>query len=92
MYKVLTKVNCPHCQGTKVVKNGHKKDGTQNFLCKPCGKQFQQAYRYKGADPKTKHLIVSMLLRNSSIRDIETVLETAIKIIFQTWNYDYHTF
>jgi hypothetical protein len=33
-----------------------------------------------------------MLLRNSSIRDIETVLETAIKIIFQTWNYDYHTF
>jgi transposase-like protein len=56
MYKkVLTKVNCPHCQGTKVVKNGHKKDGTQNFLCKPCGKQFQQAYRYKGADPKTKH-------------------------------------
>ncbi|WP_448528916.1 IS1 family transposase [Raineya sp.] len=77
MSKVLTKVNCPHCQGTKVVKNGRKKDGTQNFLCKSCGKQFQQAYRYKGADPKIKHLIVSMLLRNSGIRDIATVLQVS---------------
>jgi IS1 family transposase len=77
MCEVLTKVNCHHCQGTKVVKNGRKKDGTQNFLCKSCGKQFQQAYRYKGADPKIKHLIVSMLLRNSGIRDIATVLQVS---------------
>ncbi|WP_101359908.1 transposase-like zinc-binding domain-containing protein [Raineya orbicola] len=38
MSEVLTKVNCPHCQSTKVVKNARKKDGTQNFLCKSCGK------------------------------------------------------
>jgi transposase-like protein len=32
MCEVLTKVNCPHCQGAKVVKNGRKKDGTQNLV------------------------------------------------------------
>ncbi|GAB4344317.1 MAG: hypothetical protein OHK0038_24500 [Flammeovirgaceae bacterium] len=77
MCEVLTKVNCPRCHSTKVVKNGHKKDGTQNFLCKSCRKQFQLFYRYNGADPKNKHLIVSMLLRNSGIRDIETVLKVS---------------
>ncbi|WP_101359341.1 transposase-like zinc-binding domain-containing protein [Raineya orbicola] len=35
----IHKLNCPHCQGTNVVKNGRKKDETQNFLCKSCGKQ-----------------------------------------------------
>jgi len=77
MCEISTKVTCPHCQGTKVVKNGHKKDGTQNFLCKCCAKQFQFSYRYKGANPKNKRLIVSMLLRNSGIRDIETVLKVS---------------
>ncbi len=45
MCEITTKVNCPHCQSAKVVKNGHKKDGTQNFLCKSCGKQLQSMYK-----------------------------------------------
>ena len=29
---------CPFCGGTHVVKNGKRKDGTQKYLCKECGR------------------------------------------------------
>lgn len=74
MCEITIEVACPHCQKSKVVKNGHKKDGRQNFLCRYCGKQFVYSYLNKGADPKIKHLISSMLLRNCGIRDIAQVL------------------
>jgi insertion element IS1 protein InsB len=75
MCEIQTIVICPHCQGTKVNKNGHKKGGIQNFLCKDCKKQFQFSYKYNGANPITKRLKISMLLRNCGIRDIETILQ-----------------
>jgi IS1 family transposase len=84
MCEISTKVVCPHCRGANVVKNGHKKDGTQNFLCKACGKQFQCVYKYQGANPATKHLIVSMLLRNSGIRDIQTILKVSRGCVLHT--------
>lgn len=31
---------CPHCGGTHVVRNGHRKDGKQRFVCRDCGKSF----------------------------------------------------
>lgn len=81
MCEITLKVTCPHCQGTKVIKNGHKKDGTQNFLCKDCRKQFQSVYKNNGANPITQQRIVSMLLRNSGIRDIETVLKVSRRCV-----------
>jgi insertion element IS1 protein InsB len=67
-------MNTPHCSSDEVSKNGEKPNGRQNFLCKHCGKQFQQDYQYKGSDPATKSLIQIMLLRNCGVRDIETIL------------------
>jgi transposase-like protein len=29
---------CPFCGGTHVVKNGTRKDGTQKYICKECGR------------------------------------------------------
>lgn len=84
MCEILTKVTCPHCHGANVIKNGHKKDGTQNFLCKSCRKQFQFSYKNNGANPSIKHLIVSLLLRNSGIRDIEMVLKVSRRCILDT--------
>ena len=77
MSKITIKINCPHCRGDKVWKNGNKRNGKQNFLCKICGKQFQREYSYSGADPAKQVLIKRMLLRNSGIRDIEAVLEVS---------------
>jgi insertion element IS1 protein InsB len=77
MCEISTKVTCPHCHGANIVKNGHKKSGIQNFLCKDCKKQFQLNYKYNGAKPSIKRLIISMLLRNCGIRDIETILQVS---------------
>lgn len=65
---------CPHCSSSGVVKNGIKSTGKQNFQCKDCTKQFQAEYQNKGADPKQRQRVVAMLLHNSGIRDIESVI------------------
>lgn len=69
MCQINIKVNCPHCHSTKVVKNGKKRTGMQNFLCRPCGKQFQYAYFYQGSNPLVKSQVKSSLLHGSGIRD-----------------------
>lgn len=64
---------CPHCCGTKIVRNGRKGSGRQNYLCKGCGKQFQAHYLYKGCDQKNRQLVLRMLVRGSGIRDCSAV-------------------
>src|SRR3712207_3027629 len=81
MCEILIKINCPHCQSNKVVKNGKKKNGTQNLLCRLCKKQFQPSYRYKGANPAIKQLMLRLLERNSGIRDIEALLQVSRRCI-----------
>ena len=78
MSNVQIQVNCPYCQGSKVVKNGKKKTGQQNFLCRQCGKQFQYAYAKKGSNPAIKQLIVRMLIRNVGIRDSAWILGVSL--------------
>ena len=62
MSQIIIKLNCPHCFSSKVVKNGRKKNGQQNYLCKTCGKQFQHEYLYWGADMTIKRLIINLLV------------------------------
>ncbi|MCS6794763.1 MAG: hypothetical protein NZ516_02265 [Raineya sp.] len=38
-------------------------------MCRDCGKQFQSHYKYAGANPTIKNLIIRMLSRNSGIQD-----------------------
>lgn len=66
--------SCPYCLSAKVVRNGKKKSGAQNYLCKSCGKQFQAEYLYWGRDKKVKDQILPMLLRGSGVRDCAVVL------------------
>ena len=35
---------CPLCGCIHVVRNGHRKDGTQRYVCKDCGKSFRDCY------------------------------------------------
>ena len=81
MFEVLIKINCPHCQSSKIVKNGKKKNGQQNLLCRGCKKQFQLSYQYQGANPATKRLILRLLERNNGIRDIQALLGVSRKCI-----------
>lgn len=67
-------IYCPHCYCSKVVKNGKKVTGQQNFKCKDCAKQFLHEYLYWGADPANKCLMSRMLVRGSGVSDIAQVL------------------
>jgi insertion element IS1 protein InsB len=57
----------------KVVKNGVKRTGRQNSLCRACGKRFQFEYAKAGCRPASKQLALRMLVRNSGVRDVEQV-------------------
>ncbi len=70
MSKVIQKLNCPHCHSAKVVKNGKKSNGQQNYKCQSCNKQFQDEYFYNACNPAIKELMKRMLLRGSGVRDI----------------------
>lgn len=62
-------MSCPCCQGAKIVRNGKKRYGKQNYLCRGCGRQFQEEYQYKGCEPLSKRLLLQCLCRGSGIRD-----------------------
>uniref|UniRef100_UPI00301CB437 IS1 family transposase n=1 Tax=Pontibacter sp. 13R65 TaxID=3127458 RepID=UPI00301CB437 len=73
MCEITIQLKCPYCHSLKVVKNGVKKTGKQNFLCRGCGKQFQHGYLKPGCKPEVKQLVLKLLVRNSGIRDVEAV-------------------
>jgi len=81
MCEILIKINCRHCQSSKVVKNGKKKNGVQNLLCCSCQKQFLSQYHNKGADSEIKQLVIRLLERNNGIQDIEELLGISRKCI-----------
>lgn len=93
---------CPRCRGMKVVCNGIKRNGRQNFLCKGCKKQFQTEYVYKACEVKNTELVMKLLCRDSGIRDCEavsgvshgTVLkwikEAAAQIVLKPSKYSYN--
>jgi len=77
MCELKVKVKCPHCLSAKVVKNGKKPSGVQNFLCRSCGKQFQWEYLYQGAAPEVQAQMTRNLLHGSGIRDTAKVCSTS---------------
>ena len=82
--KLQIEVVCPDCCSTKVVRNGVKKTGKQNLLCKDCRRQFQCEYRNKGSDPQVKEKLVKMLVRGSGIRDCMAVLGVSFCCVLAT--------
>ena len=75
--------SCPHCLSAKVVGNGRKKSGAQNYLCKGCGKQFQKEYLYWGANKRVRDKVLPMLLRGSGVRDTAAVLGISLNCVLR---------
>ncbi|MDR0393544.1 MAG: IS1 family transposase [Tannerella sp.] len=73
--KIKIELNCPHCQGTKIKKNGKKSYGKQNYLCKKCGRQFigDHALDYKGCHSSMIKRILLMMVRGIGVRDISVI-------------------
>ena len=68
----------------KIVKNGVKKTGRQNLLCRDCKRKFQVEYQNKGADPQVKANLIKMLLRGSVVRDCMAVLSVSFCCVLTT--------
>ena len=71
-------VQCPHCQGSEVVKYGTTSNGKARYRCQQeatCGRTFLRTYAYPGCRPAVKQQRVEMVLNGSGIRDIARVLQ-----------------
>ncbi|WP_299466634.1 IS1 family transposase [uncultured Microscilla sp.] len=83
MCEITIKISCPHCHSSKIVKNGLKKTGHQNYLCRGCGKQFQHEYIYQGANPTIGIQLRNLLLRGNSLSDCKAILGVGFQFILK---------
>src|SRR4051795_230244 len=69
---VYIPVQCPHCQGTEVMKAGKQANGTQRYQCQngQCARRiFLLQYQDRGRMPEIRRQVVDMALNGSGIRD-----------------------
>jgi transposase-like protein len=69
--------NCPDCNSTHVVKNGHIHNGKQNFMCRDCGREFVENPTKKLISQETKDLIDKLLLERISLAGIARVTDVS---------------
>jgi transposase-like protein len=77
---ITIELKCPHCHSPKITRNGKKHNGTQNYRCSCCGRQFigDHQMTYHGCLSWIVQMVKIMLVRGIGIRDISTVLEISI--------------
>lgn len=81
--QITITLHCPNCQGTRIVKNGFKSYGKQNYLCKDCHRQFVGDHNltYKGCRSDIYSKILLLLVRGVGIRDATVIGQISIKKI-----------
>ena len=67
---------CPHCHSPGIVQNGHKRNGSQNYRCKNCGKRFISDHQkiYRGGLSRIPAVVKIMTVRGNGVRDIRAIL------------------
>jgi transposase-like protein len=68
-------IQCPHCGGNDLQKNGKSGGVTQRWFCKGCKKYFRLEYRYNACRQGVKEKIIEMTLNSSGVRDTGRVLK-----------------
>ncbi|MDR3046483.1 MAG: IS1 family transposase, partial [Bacteroidales bacterium] len=58
-------MECSHCHGNDLVRNGKSGNGTQKWQCNSCKKHFRLDYRYKAWEAGTKEKIIELTLNSS---------------------------
>ena len=84
--KITIEIICPACHSANIVRNGKKRNGPQNYLCKNCARQFISDHEktYRGALWFIPELIKMMLVRGSGIRDICYTLGVSMWKVLKT--------
>ena len=83
--KITIELLCPHCQSKSIVKNGHKRNGSQNYWCKSCKKQFVSDHekKYFGTLSWITSLIKMMIVHGNGVRDISSILKISTKTVLK---------
>jgi transposase-like protein len=73
-------ITCPRYHSPSITRNGKKSNGTQNYICKDCGRQFASGHEmtYRGCLPRVVSLVKTMLVRGTGIRDTSAVLNISV--------------
>jgi len=66
-------MQCPRCQSTRIVKNGHIHSGKPKWMCKDCRRQFVENPQQRRISAETKTLIDKLLLERISLAGIVRV-------------------
>ena len=77
-------MQCPKCQGTRVVKNGTIHNGKPKWMCKDCRRQFVEAPTQRRISDATKQLVDKLLLERISLSGIVRVTGVSLR-----WLQDY---
>jgi len=79
-------LKCPHCHSPPIVRNGKKRNHTQNYLCKTSRTQFISDHErtYNGTLSTIVNSIKLMFVRGVGIRDISVILKISIGKVLQT--------
>ena len=63
-------MQCPTCQGTRVIKNGTIHNGKPKWKCKECGRQFVAEPNQRRISDETKQTIDKLLLERVSLAGV----------------------
>ena len=68
-----------------IVRNGHKRNGSQNYRCKNCGRQFIGDYQkiYRGSLSWIPAAVKIMMVRGNGVRDIGAILHISLRKVLQ---------
>ena len=83
---ITIELRCPRCNDNNLARNGKKRNGTQNYLCNACGRQFirDDQRTYIGTLLCVTGLIKIMLARGCGIRDIAAILRISVQKVLKT--------
>jgi len=83
---ITIELRCPRCNDNNLARNGKKRNGTQNYLCNACGRQFirDDQRTYIGTLLCVTGLIKIMLARGCGIRDIASILRISVQKVLKT--------
>jgi transposase-like protein len=64
--------HCPNCDSTNVVKNGKNSAGSQQFLCKDCGKSAVMYPKYQRSEAEKEQILATYRERStpSAVRGV----------------------
>ena len=72
-------MQCPRCQGTRLIKNGTIHTGKPKWMCKDCRRQFVAQSTQRRISDETKQTIDKLLLERISLAGIVRVTGVSLR-------------